>query len=399
MWGAGTIEFIYDVDDAKYYFLEMNTRIQVEHPITELITGVDLVQEQLKVAAGHELSFTQSDVKPRGAAIECRIYAEDPDHNFAPSTGLIKHLVLPAGEGIRVDSGVVQGDTVSRHYDPMLMKLVVWNEDRKSAIEHMIQALEDMIVIGVATPIGFHLDVLQDSTFVSGEYTTDFVNGFAQREMSVSDSRLLAIAAALSHHINERALQDAMQMTNEKLGKCVAMESMTYAVVLEGQCIEVEIKSEAGQYFAIVGDEESPVELTCDPESGLDRLTLSGVQEALAIRSSVNGSEVYWRGKSIPSKVEPLHVNTLRKYVKASATGAADGIIKSHMPGLIVKIEVDVGQEIAEGDGLLIIEAMKMENEIRSPVAGVVESIEVSEGEEVAGGTTLCILSSEAANE
>ena len=212
---AGTIEFIYDVDDARYYFLEMNTRIQVEHPITEMTTGIDLVREQLLVAAGNKLSFSQKDVQPTGAAIECRIYAEDPDHNFAPSTGVIEHLRLPTGSGIRVDSGVVQGDEVSRHYDPMLMKLVVWDEDRSRAIAKMINALEEMLVVGVATPIGFHLDVLRGDSFQLGEYTTDFINTFTRPDLPETEAQQLALVAALAHHLNEQnvncSIQDSQQ--------------------------------------------------------------------------------------------------------------------------------------------------------------------------------------------
>jgi len=203
---AGTIEFIFDLDENKFYFLEMNTRIQVEHPVTEMVTGIDLVREQLLVAGGAKLSFIQSDVVQRGASIECRIYAEDPDNNFAPSTGRITHLDFPTGSGIRIDTGVVESDEVSRFYDPMLMKLVVWDRDRKHAIERMLGALRELVIVGVTTPIAFHIEALGDPLFLDGSYSTKFIEQMADREVLDVDLEVLAIASALGHQAEQDRL-------------------------------------------------------------------------------------------------------------------------------------------------------------------------------------------------
>jgi len=184
----------------------MNTRIQVEHPVTEMVTGIDLVREQLLVAGGAKLSFIQSDVVQRGASIECRIYAEDPDNNFAPSTGRITHLDFPTGSGIRIDTGVVESDEVSRFYDPMLMKLVVWDRDRNHAIERMLGALRELVIVGVTTPIAFHIEALGDPLFLDGSYSTKFIEQMADREVLDVDLEVLAIASALGHQAEQDRL-------------------------------------------------------------------------------------------------------------------------------------------------------------------------------------------------
>lgn len=195
--GAGTVEFIYDIDRQNYYFLEMNTRIQVEHPVTELVTGVDLVIQQLRIAAEDRLDLAQADVRPRGAAIECRIYAEDPEHDFTPSTGTIEELVWPSGPGIRVDAGVARGDTITAYYDPLLAKLIAWGPDRGSAIRRMDGALQETLIAGVTTTVGFHRRALVDERFAEGSYTTDFIEGLGPHRLPEEERRLLAIAAAL----------------------------------------------------------------------------------------------------------------------------------------------------------------------------------------------------------
>jgi len=172
--GAGTVEFLLDAEQ-NFYFLEMNTRLQVEHPITEMITGLDLVRWQVRIAAGEALPFDQSGVSRRGAAIECRIYAEDPDNKFMPSPGKITYLHNPQGPGVRQDSGVYSGATVSVHYDPMISKLVVWAEDRDQAISRMKRALSEMVVAGITTNIEFHQEVLSHPGFIEGGYDTEFV--------------------------------------------------------------------------------------------------------------------------------------------------------------------------------------------------------------------------------
>lgn len=194
---AGTVEFLYDAQNDKYYFLEMNTRLQVEHPVTEMVTGIDIVKEQLRIASGEPLSFTQDEVTLRGAAIECRIYAEDPEHGFHPSTGKIEELNLPTGPGVRVDSGIYRGERITPYYDPLLAKLIVWDKDRAGAIARMKRALEEFRIVGVKTTIGFHQQVMEHADFISGEYFTDFIERLKLEALSEEDLELLAIATVL----------------------------------------------------------------------------------------------------------------------------------------------------------------------------------------------------------
>lgn len=194
---AGTVEFIVD-EDANFYFLEMNTRLQVEHPITELVTGIDIVNAQIQIAAGNPLPFTQSDITQRGHAIECRIYAEDPANNFLPAIGPVLRTVEPTGPGIRVDAGVVTGDQVSLHYDPMIAKLIVFAENRDDAIRKADWALAQYVILGLTTNLQFLRDVIQHPIFVVGEANTHFVDDFMQDwvppEDSPSDVALIAAA-------------------------------------------------------------------------------------------------------------------------------------------------------------------------------------------------------------
>lgn len=172
---AGTVEFLLD-NDNNYYFIEMNTRIQVEHPVTELVTGIDLIKEQIKVAAGYELDYTQEDIRINGVALECRINAEDPEKNFMPSPGELKTYVVPGGPGVRIDSGVYPGYFIPPYYDSMVAKLIIWEEDRKKALSRMERALNEFIVEGVKTTIPFHLQILNNAYFRKGEYHTNFIH-------------------------------------------------------------------------------------------------------------------------------------------------------------------------------------------------------------------------------
>src|SRR6266550_1698264 len=179
--GAGTVEFLFSDTTREFYFLEMNTRLQVEHPVTELVTGFDLVREQIRVAAGARLSFTQNDVHWSGHAIECRVYAEDPDNNFLPSPGEIDFLRVPAGPGIRDDGGVTEGDEVSIYYDPMISKLAAWGRTREEAIDRLRRALDEYAVGGIKTTLPFFRQVIRDEEFIAGRLDTGFITQFNER--------------------------------------------------------------------------------------------------------------------------------------------------------------------------------------------------------------------------
>jgi acetyl-CoA carboxylase biotin carboxylase subunit len=215
--GAGTVEFLLADATRDFYFLEMNTRLQVEHPVTELVTGRDLVREQFLVATGAELSFKQEDVEWQGHAIECRIYAEDPANNFFPSPGTITHLREPAGPGVRVDSGVTRLSEVSIHYDPMIAKLAVWGRTRSEAIDRLRRALDEYEVTGITTNLPFFREVVSDEEFIAARLDTGFIARFNERRATqqpatnVEETDLAVIAAALSYAARQR--QTALQVS------------------------------------------------------------------------------------------------------------------------------------------------------------------------------------------
>jgi acetyl-CoA carboxylase, biotin carboxylase subunit len=213
--GAGTVEFLFSDSTREFYFLEMNTRLQVEHPVTELVTGFDLVREQITVASGMPLSFKQEDVCWHGHAIECRVYAEDPDNSFFPSPGKIKFLRVPAGAGIRDDSGVTEGDEVSIHYDPMISKLAAWGRDRREAIDRLRRALDEYAVGGIKTTLPFFREIVRDEEFINARLDTAFIASFYDRQNrrqpevdthpSSVQQDIAMIAAALSYARNPAA--------------------------------------------------------------------------------------------------------------------------------------------------------------------------------------------------
>ncbi|MFH1373595.1 MAG: hypothetical protein ABII79_07365 [bacterium] len=218
--GAGTVEFLVD-EDRSFYFLEVNTRLQVEHPVTEMVTGLDLVKEQINIAVAGKLPFSQDDIALSGHAIECRIYAEDPQAGFMPSTGTLKNYRLPAGPGVRVDSGVVIYSEIPVYYDPIIAKLVVWGQDRDEAINRAQRALEEYRVSGVKTTIGFHRVVLDNDRFRAGEMSTKFLQEeYPDHNYRVLDDGLrrdAAIVVALDTFTRERKIAIGSQRREQSL--------------------------------------------------------------------------------------------------------------------------------------------------------------------------------------
>lgn len=200
---AGTIEFLYDGKDNRYYFLEMNTRLQVEHPVTELVTGIDIVKEQISIAAGRRLRYRQEDIAPKGWAIECRITAEDPFNNFMPSSGVVTYLKEPTGPGVRVESSLYEGCEISLYYDPMIAKLIVYGENRAEAILRMRRALNEYRIAGVKTSIPFHQEIMDSTEFIWGTFDTGFLSRRRigpRRPQSTESERLAAVVAAMIEH-------------------------------------------------------------------------------------------------------------------------------------------------------------------------------------------------------
>ncbi len=221
--GAGTVEFLVSDLDRSFYFLEMNTRLQVEHPVTELVTGIDLVREQINVAFGEKLSFTQDEIKMNGHAIECRVYAEDPENNFLPSPGRITHLRIPQGSGVRDDGGIYEGSEISIYYDPMISKFAVHGRNRAEAIDRLRRALKEYEVGGIKTTLPFFREVVEDVEFIEGKLDTGFIPRFNERKKALEISEtvrdLALIAAALANSVKSPTVSIENQTTGSKLAR------------------------------------------------------------------------------------------------------------------------------------------------------------------------------------
>jgi len=218
-YSAGTVEFLMDANN-KFYFLEVNTRLQVEHPVTEMVTGIDIVKEMIRIAAGEPLSIFQKEVNPKGAAIECRIYAEDPHNNFMPSPGTITGLRLPGGPGVRVDLGVFEGAQVPLEYDPIIAKLIVWGKDRPEAVERARRALNEFMVKGVKTTLPFHRRVMENTLFLSGEFDTTFIDNIFKKLDEERENRYQDIAIAVAAIAEETASGTSAGAARAAAGEC-----------------------------------------------------------------------------------------------------------------------------------------------------------------------------------
>ncbi|MBV9277832.1 MAG: 3-methylcrotonyl-CoA carboxylase, partial [Candidatus Eremiobacteraeota bacterium] len=369
---AGTLEFMLD-QDGNFYFLEMNTRLQVEHPVTEGVYDLDLVHWQLRIANGERLTFEQANVAPRGSAIEARIYAEDPYNRMLPSTGTISVWQPPEGPGIRVDSGVRTGSGVSMYYDPMLAKLIVWGEDRPTAIKRLQYALNAFTVAGVQTNIPLLSWIASNDAFVKGNTTTSFLDDelsddLFSRVQTSPEAIALASAAALQNGV-----------AGWRLGAIgiplrFATGEKTYA-----------IEASRGDHatWTLSGDLNGTLTIgSVAPKSDvqLNKKPISGIAVADAA-----GVEIVRNG--VRSRLEFASPPSLE--LRAHAAGASTGAIVAPMPGRIINVAAKAGDDVGEHALLMVLEAMKMEHRIEAPSAGTVKRVLVNEGELVRASAPL----------
>ncbi len=397
---AGTVEFIVD-GDKNFYFLEMNTRLQVEHPVTELITGVDLVEQMIRVAAGKELSITQGDVKLTGWAIENRLYAEDPYRNFLPSIGRLTRYrppaetaaytpgVAPGDAGdvvVRNDTGVYEGGEISMYYDPMIAKLCTWAPTREAAIEAMRVALDSFEVEGIGHNLPFLSAVMDHPKFVSGDMTTAFIaeeypEGFEGVNLPESDLRRIAASCAAMHRVAEiRRTQVSGRMDNHerRVGNnwVVAIGDHSYALRIsadpEGATVRFEDKSE--------------IRVSSDwtPGDSLAHVLTDGAPLVLKVDKITQGFRVRSRGADLKVHVRRPRQAELAALMPEKLPPDTSKMLLCPMPGLVVKINVEVGQEVQEGQALCTIEAMKMENILRAEKKSVVSKINAGAGDSLA---------------
>jgi propionyl-CoA carboxylase alpha chain len=383
---AGTVEFIVD-DKRNFYFLEMNTRLQVEHPVTELITGVDLVEQMIRVAAGEKLPFTQKDLKINGWAIESRLYAEDPYRNFLPSTGRLTRYRPPAEvmtktHAVRNDTGVFEGGEISMFYDPMIAKLCTWGPDRAAAIQGMRVALDAFEVEGIGHNLPFCRTVMDHPRFVAGNITTAFIaeefpDGFKGATLPDADLRRVAAAVCAMHRVAEiRRTRISGRMDNHE-----RRVGTDWVVSLQGQDFPVTIAADReGATVTFVDGAAHRVASDWTPGQPLARLDVDGAGLILKVGKIPSGMRIRTCGADLRVLVRTPRQAELARLMPEKMAADTSRYLLCPMPGLIVSIAVAEGDEVQEGQALATIEAMKMENILRAERKGVVRRIAVAAG-------------------
>ncbi|KNY33395.1 acetyl/propionyl/methylcrotonyl-CoA carboxylase subunit alpha [Agrobacterium sp. SUL3] len=388
---AGTVEFIVD-GNRNFYFLEMNTRLQVEHPVTELITGIDLVEQMIRVAAGEKLSFGQADVKLNGWAIESRLYAEDPYRNFLPSIGRLTRYRPPQegeqenGTVIRNDTGVFEGGEISMYYDPMIAKLCSWGEDRETAIDTMGEALDRFEVEGIGHNLPFLSAVMQHERFRAGRLTTGFIaeefpEGFFGVEPDEASARKLsAIATVIHQRLQSRAVEISGTIGNHRR---IVGHEWVVSLGKSHRSVSVETGTDG---TAIRFDDGAALSVDTGwlPGQSLGLFTVAG--EVIAAKVDLAGAAIRlrWRGMDVVARVRSPRVAELALLMPEKLPPDTSKLLLCPMPGVITGISVGEGDEVEAGQALATVEAMKMENILRAEKRGRVAKVSAKPGDSLA---------------
>ena len=382
---AGTVEFIVDAK-RNFYFLEMNTRLQVEHPVTEYITGLDLVEQMIRVAAGEPLAFKQDDVKLKGWAIEARVYAEDPFRNFLPSIGrLVKYMPPQETEVVRVDTGVYEGGEVSMYYDPMIAKLITYGATRDRAIAHMRDALNEFFIRGVQHNISFLAALMVHTRFMTGRISTNMIaeeypHGFHAADVPHDDPALLIAVAAFLH----RSYMDrAAKISGQMLGHERKVKN-DWVVLMGGQSHPVHIELVEGGYDVVYMGENYQVRSDWQFGQPLFKGTLNGTDICIQVERRGMHYRLFHWGSQADVMVMSPRVAELQALMPEKAPPDLSKFLLSPMPGLLTKLAVQVGQEVKAGEELAVIEAMKMENVLRADQDATVAKVLAAPGDSLA---------------
>ena len=390
-YSAGTVEFIAD-KDRNFYFLEMNTRLQVEHPVTELVSGIDLVEQMIRVAAGEKLAIAQDDIKLNGWAVESRLYAEDPYRNFLPSIGRLSGYKPPEEvatetRAVRNDTGVVEGSEISMFYDPMIAKLCTWAPTRIEAVDAMSDSLDCFSIEGVGNNLPFLSALMDHPRWREGRITTGFIaeeypDGFAGvTPDAVTEARLAAAAAVLNRILAKRrkGISGARFHTRQ------ADESIKSVVCYEEKRIPVELgETEAGYRVAVEGEEGQSVETAWLPGMPVAELAIDGKPFWFKVSPVPGGFRLRHRGVDCRLQVLAPRLAELADRMPRKEAPDTSNVLLCPMPGLVIKLQVNEGDQVEAGQALAIVEAMKMENVLRAEKSAVVEKILVSVGDSLA---------------
>ena len=381
---AGTVEFIYDDKTGDFYFLEVNTRLQVEHPVTEEITGLDLVKLQIESAQGLPLSLQQADIKGTGYAIEARLYAEDPTNNFLPVTGTIHQFNYPELEGLRMETAIQSGSEISIYYDPMIAKIVIWGETRPEAHRKMQYVLRNMVCLGTTNNQNFLLHLLENEAFQKGEYDTHFIqkqidcNSIGEKTQAANT--LAGIATTLygwQYREKSRKLLRSMPSGWRNSFSNYQQESYTF-----GSATQTLKYRYLNKNFTFISEEKEYLIRLIDASDSYVRFEYDGLQYHFSIALSGNNYFLH------QEQFGDFHLIQQDRF-PAKAIEKVKGGFEAPMPSQIVKILVEVGQEVKAGEGLIVLSSMKMENTIEALEDGKVEEIYTAEGENVEAGFLL----------
>jgi propionyl-CoA carboxylase alpha chain len=378
---AGTVEFIADAD-MNFYFLEMNTRLQVEHPVTELVTGQDLVELMIRVAAGEQLPLAQEDVTLTGWALESRVYAEDPFRNFMPSTGRLVKYIAPEGEGVRVDTGVYEGGEVSMFYDPMIAKLITYGKDRKQATERMVDALDSYYIRGVNHNISFLNALMVHPRFVAGKLTTNFIaeeypDGFSADLVPQDDPAITTVvAAAVNKKYRDRSAQQSGQMSGYSY-----QPPSEWVVVTGDESQPVSITQNEAGFSASIEGTDYRIDTQWKLGEPLFKANINGKTVCLQVDRSGSEFVLFYRGAQKRALVLTPRAAELNGYMLHKEPPDMSKYLLSPMPGLLVSLAVKEGDEVKEGEELAVVEAMKMENSLRAVQDGVVKTVSAEVGD------------------
>jgi len=382
--GAGTVEFLLDTS-GEFYFLEMNTRLQVEHPVTEMIAGLDLVALQIKVAQGEALGLMQEDVRINGHAIEARLYAEDPAQDFLPVTGHVDLWRPAAGEGVRIDAGIASGQDISPYYDPMIAKVIAWGETRDAAISRLSGALKNTRLFGTKTNKSFLIDVLSKDTFKKGAATTAFIaeefgeEGVRDAPLSIPEA---SIAAVLQHQISRmRVWEYSLGVNSELMNWSSAGHLEThYKYGVDENCLElVLLTAKTGEYEIFCESQKTSVTVI-DFDGCEARLCVNGRRYKVGFFAPEEG-RIYL---DVDGKTHSLRNEFA--FAGQSSEAGGGGRVTSPMHGVLLEIFVGAGDTVSKGDRLAILEAMKMQCEILAEIDGVVTHIHAAGGAQIAAG-------------